>query len=100
MISRILPYAVQAIAWLWEVAMRIFGKAVVRQVIIDELRRYAKKTDNKLDDALVHLLEARLMGRDLSPETVVVNGLEELAKKTSNKVNDKLISEVRLALKR
>ena len=46
-----------------EVGMRLLGKAVVRQVIMDELARVARRTDNTIDDRIVEVVRAGLLNQ-------------------------------------
>ena len=51
-------------AWIARQLLEIFGNSVVQQVILDELEKFAKRTDTKVDDKLVRMARLALANED------------------------------------
>ena len=98
MIARILPIVVSTFAHMGEYFLRILGPAVVKQVVIDELKRLSKRSDNKIDAAIVRLIEARLRNEEITPDELVINALEAAAASSNTTIDDKIVAVVKAGM--
>lgn len=56
-----------AVVWVARKGLEMWGIKVVREVVLDEMERLAKRTDNTIDDKIVRVTRAALLN-DRNPK--------------------------------